>query len=211
MKKSDKQEKTNKQLFIHNLNQTIMKTKYFFLAALTGLALAGCSSDDFIADAPPVDGNEGMVPIMFTSLKTNFTRADFKDAEAAEKLGNQFVVFGYKGTTTGTPGSTVFDNYLVKYEANTANTTESNTNNWEYVLENKAGEIPIKHATDNGITQQTIKYWDYSQPQYDFIAWSTGSKKAVYEGDGSCPPDSAPWYKVKTYIYVPCDELECDL
>ena len=202
MKKSDKQEKQNKQFnkqfFIHNLNQTIMKTKYFFLAALTGLALAGCSSDDFIADAPPVDTNEGMVPIMFNSLKSNFTRADFKGADAAEKLNGMFVVSGYKGGQTtwaddddadATPpvkkNSIVFDNYKVVYGENTAFTSESNTNNWEY-----AGVAPIKHATDNGITQQTIKYWDYSADQYDFIAWGIGK----YDNAGT-PTAITPIYK----------------
>ena len=146
-----------------------MKTKYFILAALAGLTFAGCSSDDLIAEAPPVNVNEGEAPIVFTSNQKAFTRADFAGKAAAEKLGNQFVVFGYKGSSTGTPGSTVFDNYVVKYQDNTANTTESNSNNWEYV-----GEGVIKHAADNGITSQTIKYWDYSQAQYDFIAWSTG-------------------------------------
>ncbi len=158
-----------------------MKTKYLFLAALAGMTLVGCTSDDFIAEAPPVDNNEAMTPIVFSSLKSNFTRDDFTGAEAAKKLGNQFVVFGYKGTKTGTPGVTVFDNYLVKYAENTANTTESNSSNWEYVL-NEAG-VPIKHAKANGIVAQTIKYWDYSQPQYDFFAWSAGSKTPVYEGN----------------------------
>ena len=157
-----------------------MKTKYFFLAALAATALASCTSDDFIADAPPVDVNEGMTPILFTSNQKAFTRADYVGAEAAEMLGNQFVVFGYKGTKTATPGTTVFDNYLVKYFENSANTTESNSDNWEYVLSETG--VPIKHAVDNGIVAQTIKYWDYSQPQYDFFAWSTGSKAPIYEG-----------------------------
>ncbi len=160
-----------------------MKTKYFIFAALAGMTFAGCSSDDFIAETPPVNNvDEGMVPILFSSQKSNFTRADFKGAEAAEKLNGMFVVSGYKGgqTTwadaddnTSTPekkkNSIVFDNYKVVYGENTAFTTESNTNNWEYV-----GVDPIKHATDNGITQQTIKYWDYSADQYDFIAWGMG-------------------------------------
>ncbi|MBR1934404.1 MAG: hypothetical protein IJ841_12080 [Prevotella sp.] len=154
-----------------------MKTKQFFFAALAATALASCSSDDYIAEAPPVNADDGLSPIVFSSLGRGMTRADFEGAEAAGKLGKKFVVFGYKGATTGTPGSTVFDNYLVEYGENTANTTESNTNNWEYV-----GKTPIDHATANGITKQTIKYWDYSQAQYDFIAWSTGSKEAIYSG-----------------------------
>lgn len=162
-----------------------MKTKYFYLAALASLTLASCSSDDFIAEAPPVEvENTTQVPILFNSLKSNFTRGanDFTGAAAAEKLNGMFVVSGYKGgqtkwadadNTSATPpvkkNSIVFDNYKVVYDENTAFTTESNTNNWEYV-----GVEPIKHATDNGITKQTIKYWDYSADQYDFIAWGIG-------------------------------------
>lgn len=153
-----------------------MKTKYFILAALAGLTFAGCSSDDLIAEAPPVNVNEGEAPIVFTSNQKAFTRADFAGADAASKLGNMFVVSGFKGATTASPGSIVFDNYLVNWAENTANTTESNSSNWEYV-----GITPIKHAADNGITSQTIKYWDYSVGQYDFIAWSTGEKTPVYK------------------------------
>ena len=119
-----------------------------------------------------------MAPIMFTSSQSAFTRAEFTGAEAAKLLGNKFVVTGFKGSATASPGSIVFDNYLVEYAENTANTTESNSSNWEYV-----GKGRIQHAIDNGITQQTIKYWDYTQKQYDFFAWSTGEKEAIYTGN----------------------------
>ena len=154
-----------------------MKTKYYFLTALASVMLAGCSSDDFVAEGPTTapEGVEG--PIVFSSLKGNYTRADYQGADAAALLNNKFVVFGYKGSSTKTPGTTVFDNYAVNYIENTANTTESNTANWEYV-----GQERIKHAIDNGVTQQAIKYWDYSAAQYDFIAWSAGKKTAIYEG-----------------------------
>lgn len=147
-----------------------MKTKYFYLAAIAGMTLASCSSDDFIAETPPVEvENTDQVPIMFSSFGKGMTRADFVGADAAELLNNQFVVMGFKGEATTTPGSIVFDNYLVKYKANTAGTTASNSNNWEYV-----GNEPIHWAKENGITSQTIKYWDYSKGQYDFIAWGMG-------------------------------------
>ena len=155
-----------------------MKYKKFFIAATAIAALAACS-DDF-AEAPPVvtpAPEDQQVPILFSTVGQGITRADFRGAEAAEKLGNKFVVFGYKGSATKTPGSTVFDNYVVTYKENTAYTTESNTRNWEYV-----GQERIKHAIDNGVTQQAIKFWDYSQPQYDFIAWSTGKVTPIYEG-----------------------------
>lgn len=156
-----------------------MKTKYFFLAALAATALAGCSGDDLIAEAPLVEPQETQSPILFSSLSRGMTRADFVGAEAAEKLNYQFVVSGFKGSKTKWDDNVkVFDNYLVSYKANTAHTTESNSDNWEYV-----GNTPIKHAQDNGIVSQTIKYWDYSRPQYDFIAWATG-----FNGDTPIQP-----------------------
>jgi hypothetical protein len=154
-----------------------MKKIYLFSVALAGLALASCSSDDFnvTQDDPTIFDQ---APISFSSLKGATTRADITGAAAADLLGNQFVVSGKKGTTTAaTDGTIVFDNYVVAWEDNTANTTESNSSNWEYV-----GKGRIKHAIDHGITNQTIKYWDYSKAQYDFIAWSTGKKTAIYEG-----------------------------
>ncbi len=154
-----------------------MKKFYFLAALVAGTALTSCTSEDDLALSPPeVNVEDSYAPIVFSSVKNNITRGDITGKDAADLLGKKFVVFGYKGTTTGTPGSTVFDNYFVEYTENTANTTESNSSNWEYV-----DKTPIKHATDNGITKQTIKYWDYSKTQYDFIAWSTGSKTAIYE------------------------------
>ena len=156
-----------------------MKKIYLFLAAVASVALVGCTSDLLVADTPSqlVDDEEGSA-IIFSSLSKGTTRADFTGADAATKLGNKFVVSGKKGgTTAATDGTIVFDNYLVEYAENTAHTTESNVANWEYV-----GKPRTQHAINNGITSQTIKYWDYSQPQYDFIAWSTGTKTAIYEG-----------------------------
>lgn len=154
-----------------------MKTKYLFLAALGLVTLASCTSDDLVVQGP-ADNMGEETPIIFSSLSKGMTRADFTGADAAAKLGNKFVVAGKKGSTTAaTDGAIVFDNYVVKYAENTAHTTQSNMANWEYV-----GQERIKHAIDHGITKQTIKYWDYSAAQYDFIAWSAGEKTAIYDG-----------------------------
>lgn len=159
-----------------------MKKIYFIFAAMVGVALTSCSGDE-LTDTSPTPAVETESPIMFGSLSKGYTRADFKGADAAELLGNQFVVSGYKGTYSewgkiSTTSTLVFDNYVVKYKENTAHTTASNVANWEYV-----GQDRIKHAIDNGITSQAIKYWDYSAPQYDYIAWSTGKKTAIYTGN----------------------------
>lgn len=154
-----------------------MKKIYLIFAAMTSVALVSCTNDEFADSSPNPTGEETQAPIVFGSQSKAFTRADFVGKDAATKLGNQFVVSAKKGNTTAADGKIVFDNYVVEYAENTAHTTASNVANWEYV-----GKGRIKHATDHGITSQTIKYWDYSAPQYDFIAWSTGSKTPIYSG-----------------------------
>ena len=107
-----------------------------FLAVMAGIVLTACS--DQIADTPPVVNSPETqgTPIMFgpeSSESKGSTRANFTGAEAANLLNKKFVVTGFKGSSTTSVGSVVFDNYLVEYEENTAYTTESNTRNWEYV------------------------------------------------------------------------------
>ena len=154
-----------------------MKKFYYILVATAGLFFAGCANDDLVVNNEVTPSIESESPILFGSLKRGMTRADIAGSDAAALLGNQFVVSGKKGASTTATGNVVFDNYRVVWEENTANTTQSNSTNWEYVAKERT-----KHAIDNGITAQTIKYWDYSQAQYDFIAWSTGSKTAIFEG-----------------------------
>lgn len=157
--------------------------KKLFIISAAAIALASCSNDDVFTGETNV-GEETGAPITFSSASKGFSRAgDFAGAEAADKLGNMFVVEGWKGQKTAydaSNSSVVYDNYLVNYLENSAETTESNSSNWEYV-----GVSPIKHATDNGILKQTIKFWDYTQPQYDFIAWSAGKVTPIYEGTPS--------------------------
>lgn len=174
----------------NGLKVKIMKKKVLF-AAMAIVALASCSSDEMVSLSSPPESNsmdpETSGAIVFSSASKGITRADFTGKDAAELLNNQFVVAGYKGTSTtwaDLSSSIVFDNYAVQYTANTANTTESNSKNWEYV-----GITPIAHATTNGISSQTIKYWDYSKAQYDFMAWGIGKKL-----EGSTPTAITPIY-----------------
>lgn len=155
-----------------------MKRKLFF-AAVALVALASCTSDDFIGDVTtPLDNSPSESDaIVFSSASQGTTRADISGDAAADLLGKHFYVTGTKGTeaeTSPTP-TLVFDNYLVNYGANAAGTTTSNTANWEYV-----GVIPDGTSYDklSALNSQTIKYWDYSEAQYDFLAFSTGTFKA---------------------------------
>ena len=145
--------------------------KYFSFIALAALALASCTSDEFVGENKTETLNkEGQ--ILFSTGTSSITRADHVGADAANLLNNQFVVGGFKGTES--PATTiVFDNYLVNWAANTAGTTESNTNDWEYV------GITAEDPSGIAGNTQTIKYWDYATSQYDYVAYSLGSSTSV--------------------------------
>jgi len=154
-----------------------MKKILFFAAAIT--VMVGCTNDNIVGDGPDV--NKTSKAIAFTSNLNTVTRADHVGADAAALLNNHFTVAGFKGagdvTATVVATGTVFDNYVVNWAENTAATTESNTSDWEYV-----GITAVAPSTLAGNTQ-SIKYWDYSAAQYDFIAYSTGTATAITSGD----------------------------
>ena len=89
--------------------------KYLFLAA-SALALASCSSDDFIGNNGGGQQNGTNTAINFNSGTNKVTRATKEGAGAATDLNNNFVVYGYK-TIKGTPDSyqTVYDHYNVNW------------------------------------------------------------------------------------------------
>lgn len=139
-----------------------MKKNYFIFAAAL-MALASCQTDDYLGNNP---GNaEGTTEgaIRFDGGTGKITRADENPktgATAAELLGKNFVVYGYKSFTTDNKTQVVYDNYDVNYLGDNTK-SDSNTKGWEYV-----GQGAKK--------DQSIKYWDYSASQYDFVAFSFG-------------------------------------
>lgn len=166
----------------------IMKKFYYLFAAAVSVALASCTNEVLVEQGPGTQ-EEISEAINFNFNLQNMTRAgELVGATAAEKLGGMFVVEGTKGSEAAdAPSSTVvFDNYLVGYEYNSAGKTESNTNNWEYVGKQTGITDRMTAATwtalHPAVTAQSVKYWDYTQEQYDFIAWSTGTCEAVTTG-----------------------------
>lgn len=136
--------------------------KYLFIAA-SALALASCSSEDFVGTEGGNVDNGANKAINFGGGTGKITRAT--GADAAKALGNNFVVFGYK-TNSDNSTSTVFDHYTINWN-NKAGQTVSNRNGWEYVgIDPNASLSPVK--------EQTIKYWDYSAKKYDYVAFSFG-------------------------------------
>ena len=110
--------------------------KYLFLAAAVTM-MASCSDNNFVGDNNP-DNLDGSGAIAFGFDVQNITRGgDLVGFDAADKLQNQFVVYGTKHTSaedgTVTNDMAVFQNYKVEYTANSAGTKASNTHNWDYV------------------------------------------------------------------------------
>lgn len=153
----------------------------FFIAAASALALASCSSDDFLGEIQGNEQNGATSAINFGGDTGKITRATTKGNAAAELLENNFVVVGFKGSKTDAANNDVyaFDHYNVNFKEGSAFSTESNRAGWEYVNQKMEVKGIDASLAQSGATQQTIKYWDHSCKSYDFIAFSMGKKDAA--------------------------------
>lgn len=154
----------------------------FFIAAASALALASCSSDDFLGEIQGNEQNGATSAINFGGDTGKITRATSEGADAAGLLGNNFVVVGFKGSNEDAANNEnyAFDHYNVNFKEGSAFSTESNRAGWEYVNQDMKvkGTEPAASLAQSGASQQTIKYWDHSCASYDFIAFSMGKGAA---------------------------------
>ena len=144
--------------------------------------LISCSNEDSVEPTPmPIDNT----PIIFTALQQEaqtVTRGDNEDNGASAvtrsplyNITSIFNVYGYKnmGYEEGsdpidyTEPQQVFPGYIVKWQENSTNTTVTNTNGWEYVNQQDAGN-----------DEQSIKYWDWSSTAYRFFGYTLGKATA---------------------------------
>lgn len=155
----------------------------FFIAAASALALASCSSDDFLGEIQGNEQNGATSAINFGGDTGKITRATTSGNAAAGLLENNFVVVGFKGSNEDAANNKTyaFDHYNVNFKDGSAFSTESNRAGWEYVNQDMKvkGTEPAASLAQSGATQQTIKYWDHSCASYDFIAFSMGKKDAA--------------------------------
>ncbi len=152
----------------------IMK-KNLFLAAVALVALASCTSDEFVGDnSSPNTGANGEKAISFGSSAAKVTRATSNTGSVSVMLDGQFKVYGTKNVDN--VYSIVFPNY-VAWNNNSLTATTSNpdasdpSNGWEYV-----GPSTTTYGSGSTLPtigkEQTIKYWDYSAANYHFVAGS---------------------------------------
>ena len=166
--------------------------KYLGLSAL--LLLAACSGSDPLEPTPgPGPEPEQQTAISFSgtmldeeSVTPNAQAAPAtRAAQGLEEVltgDKTFQVWGYKNdAATGsdyTSYQAVMPNFTVNWGANTAYTTTSNTDDWEYVGQ---GDTPEQQA------EQTIKYWDFGAKAYRFFGYALGNATAAVHADPSDP------------------------
>lgn len=128
------------------------------------------------------------LPILFSALQQeeeNITRAGLQDNDVTS-----FKVYGFKNMSydpeSGSYGEPqiVFPGYTVKWITNSAYTTTSNTDGWEYVNQ---------QAHDQ--EEQTIKYWDWSSSAYRFFGVAGATRTNEVTGT-EVTVESIKYYKV---------------
>lgn len=139
--------------------------KYLFIAA-SALALASCSSEDFVGTEGGNVETGANKAINFSGNAGKITRATSNTGTPAEMLDGQFRIYGVKKMGK-TQIVSVFNEYSVW---DVANKTTSNTDGWEYVGAN--GTTGLGRGNISLTKNQTIKYWDYSASEYHFVAGS---------------------------------------
>ena len=137
----------------------------YFLYAASVLALASCSSDDFLGENSG-NGQNASSAINFGGDAGKITRATSNTGDYVKMLDGQFKIYGVKMATDGKLKS-VFVNYSVWDDVN--NTT-SNTKGWEYVGTKEGATYGTGNISLD--KDQTIKFWDYSASEYRFVAGS---------------------------------------
>lgn len=143
-----------------------MDMKKFLFIAASALALASCSSEDFVGTEGGNVETSANQAINFSGNAGKITRATSNTGTAAEMLDGQFRIYGVKKMSE-TQIVSVFNEYSVW---DVANKTTSNTDGWEYVGAN--GTTGLGRGNISLTKNQTIKYWDYSASEYHFVAGS---------------------------------------
>ena len=164
-----------------------MKSLMSFNTIRRILPLGGCGIlflFAFVACTSDEDGNsDNRLPITFSCSEDGVTRAEVSLSEFI----SDFKVYGINGDISGsgnaatfTKKNTVFPDYQVWHTENLANTTSTNTANWEYV-----GTVEGAYGSE----EQTIKYWDEKRDGHYFWAIGDFSKSGGYDYTESTLPD----------------------
>ena len=169
--------------------------KKYLIFAASALALASCSSDDFLGENP---GNvqNATTAINFGGEAGKITRATSNTGDVINMLDGQFKIYGVKAKGTDGSYTDVFKDYSV-WNATKGSTT-SNTEGWEYVADNGATNLGKGDITL--AKNQTIKYWDYASENYHFVAGSPIEAFTYKTKEGTGDIESATINKLGGHI-----------
>lgn len=148
-----------------------MDMKKYLLIAASALALASCSSEDFVGTEGGNVDNGANKAINFGGGTGKITRAvSSTNYSLTDLQTNGFWVYGTKHykdeDNSATNDNVVYKNYYLNYKKADQNHTQSNTSGWEYVGISNSYNNVTPFLNEN----QTIKYWDYSATAYTFYA-----------------------------------------
>ena len=141
------------------------------------MGLMGCSSEstEALVEGPTVETGTAIAFSANQDEERTVTRAGL------EEVGiKTFTVWAYKNMSYGAGSygdkQQVIPGYYVRWTSNSAYTTTSNTNGWEYVNQQTPGEL-----------EQTIKYWDWGAKAYRFFGMAGGREGSyvVSEANGT--------------------------
>lgn len=155
----------------------MMKKNYLLAVALALTAMVSCTDESFVGDQGLKEANEGVGAISFNLNVPTVTRADKTGSDAATDLNGKFYVWGIKNEATdlknaASAGNLVYNNYVVEWTDNSAMTSTSNTEGWEYVGKTPSAAEIACITTNGGDVAQTIKYWDWGAADYTFYAFT---------------------------------------
>lgn len=155
--------------------------KKYLIFAASALALASCSSDDFLGDTQGSTPTSANSAINFSGNAGKITRATSNEGTPEKMLDYQFKVYGVKKMSKngGDKFEPSFTNYSVWYDE--AKNTTSNTKGWEYV--GNKGATPLGPGVITLNDNQFIKYWDYAASEYRFVAGSPISAFTFNQND----------------------------
>ena len=140
------------------------------LMMTTALLLGGCgqnAGDE--PDTPPQPGEKAIAFSGALSEGGSVTRAG--EPTLLKDLYQSFYVWAYKKPSADSYEA-VMKYYTVNWHDNSAGTTTTNSNGWEYV--NQQGYDGM---------EQSIKYWDFSAKAYRFFATTASNRGTVITAD----------------------------
>lgn len=200
-------EKDDKRYRVNEANhkaECLYDIRLIVLIGLMSLGLMGCSGgggDDPTGQPPtppptPPTPTTTEVPISFSGSESQETAVSNGGSGTVAYVANRvsrraegtplsekatvFHVWGYKnmsyndGTGYG-DAQQVFPGYRIEWHEGTAATTTTNSKGWEYV----------------GISDQTIKYWDWGAKAYRYFAVTGWNNQAPPEAYGDFEVDKA--------------------